>query len=52
MKSRILLVPVRFIYLNVRQNVPLDQVTAEEAGGLVMARDFVFGAKHVRRNGK
>ena len=28
------------------------KVTAEGAGGLVSARDFVYGAKHVRRNGK
>ena len=52
MKSQILLGPVRLIHLNFLQNVPPDQVTAEEAGGLVKARDFVFGAKHVRRHGK
>ena len=28
------------------------KVTAEGAGGLVSARDFVYGAKHVRRHGK
>ena len=28
------------------------KVTAEGAGGLVSARDFVYGAKHVTRNGK
>lgn len=28
------------------------KVTAEGAGGIVSARDFVYGAKHIRRNGK
>ena len=28
------------------------QVTEEGAGGLVSARDFVYGARHVRRHGR
>ena len=28
------------------------KVTAEGAGGLVSARDFIYGAKFIRKNGK
>ena len=41
------------IIKNLAQNMFVSyKVTAEGAGGLVSARDFLYGAKYIRRDGK